>query len=68
MIIIGLDNGFSPGRRQAIIRTDAGLLLIVPLGINLSENLIEIKIFSFKKMCLKMSSAKSHLFRLGLMS
>ena len=26
--IIGSDNGLSPGRRQAIIRTSAGLLLI----------------------------------------
>ena len=26
--IIGSDNGFSPGRRQAIIGTNAGILLI----------------------------------------
>ena len=62
-IIIGSDNGFSPGRCQAIIWTNAGILLIGPLGTNFSEILIEIHIFSFKKMYLKWSSAK---WRLGL--
>ena len=47
---IGSDNGLSPSRRQAIIWTNAGLLLIGPLGTNLSEILIEIYTFSFKKM------------------
>ena len=42
LTIIGSDNGFSPGRRQAIIWTNAGILLIGPLGINFSEILIEI--------------------------
>ena len=51
--IIGSDNGLSPGRRQAIIWTNAGILLIEPLGTNFSEILIGIQIFSFKKMCLK---------------
>ena len=55
---IGSDNGLSPGRRQAIILTKAGILLIGPLGINFSENLIEIYTFSFKKMHLKISSGK----------
>ena len=55
---IGSDNGLSPGRRQAIISTSAGLLLIGPSGTNFSEILIEIHIFSFKKMHLKMSSGK----------
>ena len=64
--IIGSDNGLSPGRRQAIIWTNAGILLIVPLGTNCSGNLIEINTFSFKKMHLKMSSAKWRLFCLGL--
>ena len=36
---IGLDNGLSPDRHQAIIWTNAGLLLIGPLGTNFSENL-----------------------------
>ena len=35
--IIGSDNGLSPGRRQAIIWTNAGILLIGPLGTNFSE-------------------------------
>ena len=55
---IGSDNGLAPGRRQAIIRTNAGILLIRPLGTNFSEFLVEILIFSFKKMLLKVSSAK----------
>ena len=42
LTIIGSDNGLSPGRRQAIIWTNAGLLLIGPLGTNFSEILIEI--------------------------
>ena len=65
-INIGSDNGLSPGRRQAIIWTNAGMLLIGPLGTNFSEILIEILTFSFKKMHLKMSSAKWRLFCLGL--
>ena len=58
LTIIGSDNGLSPGRRQAIILTNAGILLIGPLGTNFSEILIEIQTFSFKKMRLKVSSAK----------
>ena len=34
---IGSDNGLSPGRRQAIIWTNAGILLIGTLGTNFSE-------------------------------
>ena len=63
---IGSDNGLSPGRRQAIIRTNAGILLIRPLGTNFSEFLVKILIFSFKKMRLKVSSAKRRPFCLGL--
>ena len=40
LIIIGSDNGLSPGRRQAIIWTNAGILLIGPLGTNFIEILI----------------------------
>ena len=47
---IGSNNGLSPGRRQAIIRTNAGMLLMEPLGTNFSEFLIKIHSFSFKKM------------------
>ena len=55
---IASNNGLSPGRRQAIIWTNAGILLIGPLRTNFSEILIEIQIFSFKKMHLKISSGK----------
>ena len=48
--IIGADNGLSPGRRQAIIWTNAGILLIRPLGTNFSGILIGIQTFEFKKM------------------
>ena len=37
---IGSDNGLTPGRCQAIILTNAGILLIGPLGTNFSEILI----------------------------
>ena len=53
---IGSNNGMLPGRRQAIIWTNAGILLIGPLETNFSEILIKIFTFSFKKMYLKMSS------------
>ena len=66
LTIIGLDNGLLPGRRQAIICTNDGILLIRTLGKNFSEILSEIHSFSFKKMHLKMSSAKWRLFRLSL--
>ena len=66
LTIIGSDNGLSPERRQAIIWTNAGILLIGPLGTNFSEILIEIQTFSLKKIRLKMSSAKCCSFRLGL--
>ena len=66
LTIIGSDNGLSPGRRQAIIWTNAGILSIGTLGKNFSEILSEIHAFSFKKMHLKMSSAKWRPFCLGL--
>ena len=40
LAIIWSDNGFSPGRCQAIIWTNDGILLIGPLGTNFSEILI----------------------------
>ena len=64
--IIGSDNGLSPGRRQAIIWTNAGILLIGPLGTNFNVILIEIQTFLFMKMRLKVSSAKWRPFCLGL--
>ena len=45
LTIIGSDNGLSPGRRQAIIWTNAEILLIRPLGTNFKEMLIEILTF-----------------------
>ena len=63
---IGSVNGLSPGRRQAITWTNAGILLIGPLETSFSEILIEIPTFSFKKMRLKVSSAKWRPFCLGL--
>ena len=38
LTIIGSDNGLSPERRQAIIWTNAGILIIGPLGTNFSRN------------------------------
>ena len=64
--IIGSDNGLSPDQRQAIIWTNAEILLIRTLGTNFSEILGEIRALSFKKMELKMSSAKWRRFCLGL--
>ena len=64
--IIGWDNGLSPGRRQAIIWTNAGILLIWPLGTNFNKTSIEIHTFSFKKVHLKLSSGKWRPFCLGL--
>ena len=65
-IVIGSDNALSPGRRQAIIWANAGILSIGPLGTNFSEIWIRIQIFSLEKMHFKVSSAKWRLFCLGL--
>ena len=66
LTIIGSDNGLSPGRRQAIILTNGGILLIRPLGTSFNETSIEINTFSFKKINLKRSSGKWRPFCLGL--
>ena len=66
LTIIASDNSLSPGRRQAIIWNNAGILSIGLSGTNFSEILIEILTFSFKKMRLKVSSAKWRPFCLGL--
>ena len=58
LTIIASDNGLAPGWCQAIIWTNAGILLIRPLGINFSEILIKIHTFSFYETHLKMSSVK----------
>ena len=62
LTIIGSAFCLAPDRRQAIIWTNAGILL----GTNFSENLIEIHTYSFRKMYLKMSSGKWRPFCLGL--
>ena len=56
-VSIGSSNGLSPIRRQAIIWTNAGLLLIGPLGTNFCKILIKTQNFSYTKMLLKISSA-----------
>ena len=58
LTIIGSDNGLAPTRRQAIIWTNAGILLIGPLGTNLSQILITFHTFPCKKMHLKRLSVK----------
>ena len=49
LTIIGSYNGLLPGWHQAIIWTNAGILLIGPLGTNFSEILIVIQIFHSRK-------------------
>ena len=66
LTIFGSDNGLSPGRRQAIIWTNAGIMLIRTLGTNFSWILTEILTFAFKKMRLKSSSANWRPSCLGL--
>ena len=62
---IGSGYGLSPGRCQAIIWTNAAILLNRTLGKKLQWFFSEIHTFSFKKMHLKMS-AKWRQFCLGL--
>ena len=64
--IIGSDNGLSPGGCQAIIWTNAGILLIGQLGTNPGQIVIGIQAFSLKKMHLKVSSVKWRPFCLSL--
>ena len=63
---IGADNGVSHAQHQAIIWTNAWVLLIGLKGINFSEILIEIYSFSFKKMHLETSSGKWQPFCINL--
>ena len=57
--IIGSYNGLSPVRHPAIIWINAGLFLFGPLWrTNFNEIRIEIQLFSFAKMNLKLSSTK----------
>ena len=57
-IIIDSGNGLSPVRRQAFTWTTAGLLSIRLLGTGFSKIWMAFNYFHFKKMLLKMSSAK----------
>ena len=66
LTIIGSDNGLLPGRHQAIICTNDGILLIGPLGTNFNEILIKILTFSFQTIHLKMSSGNGDHFCPGL--
>ena len=66
LAIIGSDNCLSPGRRHAIIWTDAGILLIGPSETDLNEILIKNQTFSFKKIYLKRSpDSKVHEANMG---
>ena len=56
----------SPSRRQGIIWTNAGILLIWSIGTEFSEILIEMNIFSFTIMHLNKSSAKCLPFCSGI--
>ena len=53
VIIIGSDYGLSPGWCQAIIWTNARILLLGPQGTNFSEISTKIHTSSLRKMCLK---------------
>ena len=59
LTIIGSDNGLSPGRRQAIIWTNACILSIWPWGTNFSEVLVLILTFS---------SIDAYMYLFGLLS
>ena len=66
LTIISSDNDLLPGQCHAIIWTNDGILLIGPLGTIVSEILIKLYSFSFRKMHLKMLSGKWRPFCLGL--
>ena len=58
---VGSDKGFSPGRHQAIIWSNAGILFIGPLGTDFNEILIKIQVS-----LANMSSARCLPFLLSL--
>ena len=66
IIIIGSDNGLARTRCQAIIWSNAGILLIRTLGTNFIEILSKVNTFWFKEMHLEMSSVKWRPFCFGL--
>ena len=63
LTIINSDNVLLPGRRQAIIWTNGGFLLIGPLETKVSEILTKTQFFSFAKMHMKISPVKRRPFR-----
>ena len=60
------DNGLSPGRRQAILWNNAGILLIGLSGTNFSETLVGIQTFHSRKRTWKCCLQKWRIFCLGL--
>ena len=60
LTVIGTDNGLSPGWCQAIIRTNAEILLSEPLETNFNEIVLEIHKFSFKKLYLETIGLSTH--------
>ena len=56
LTIIGSDNGLTPGGRQAIIRTNHGILLIWALGTNFSYSHIFIKENAFENLVCEMAA------------
>ena len=52
LVIVGSNSGFLPGRRQAIILNNAGILLNGCLGTHFSEIKFEIKTFH-RRTCLE---------------
>ena len=53
LTIIAPDNGLSPSRRQAIIWTNPGILLIRTLGTNFSELISEMHTFSYQEIAVE---------------
>ena len=69
LTMIGSDNGLSPGRRQAIIWTNAWVLLIRTLETKFSEILSEVKIFYSRKSIWKCRLKKGgHIFSASMFS
>ena len=63
LTIIGSYNGLTPGQRQAIIRTNVGLLLIRTLGKNFSEIFAKFKHFHSRKCIWQCGPGEMSLFK-----
>ena len=63
LTIIGTDNDLSLGRRQAIIWTNAGILLTRNFRTDVSESLSKIHTFSFTQMSLDICEMAATLFQ-----